>query len=83
VLVEAAILFATLLLAAAGVVVLARARDWLPLAATLTFVVYDVVLSAGPEGDARLRMPTAPFLAVLAGAGAARVVSSRVRTSAA
>jgi hypothetical protein len=65
--VEALILFTTLALAAVGVVVLARARDWLALAATLTFAAYDIVLSAGAEGDARLRMPAAPFLAVLAG----------------
>jgi len=81
--VEAGILFTMLLVAAVGVVLLARAGRWIPLAATLTFVAYDVVLSAGPEGDARLRMPAAPFLAVLVGAGAVRVVNSRARTSAA
>ena len=64
--VEALVLFATLLLAAAGVVLLARRRAWLALAGTLTFAAYDILLSAGAEGNARLRMPAAPFLAVLA-----------------
>ena len=64
--VESLILFATLLLAAAGVVLLVRSRAWLALAATLTFAAYDILLRAGAEGNARLRMPAAPFLAVLA-----------------
>ena len=77
--VEALILFATLLLAAAGVVLLVRRRAWVALAATLTFAAYDILLSAGAEGNARLRMPASPFLAVLA----AVAVSSLVARSAA
>jgi 4-amino-4-deoxy-L-arabinose transferase-like glycosyltransferase len=76
---EVLLLGCLLLLAAAGAVVLARARAWLALSASLTFVVYDVVLSAGAEGNARLRMPADAFLAVLAGAA----VSSLVARSAA
>jgi 4-amino-4-deoxy-L-arabinose transferase-like glycosyltransferase len=67
--VEALILFCTLTLAAIGVIVLVRARSWIPLAATLTFAAYDILLAAGAEGNARLRMPAAPFLAVLAAVG--------------
>lgn len=76
---EVLLLGCLLLLAAAGTVALVRSRAWLALSATLTFVVYDVVLSAGAEGNARLRMPADPFLAVLAGAA----VSSLVARSAA
>lgn len=76
---EAAILVCTLALAALGVVVLARRRTWLPLAVTLTFAAYDVLLSSGAEGNARLRMPAAPFFAVLAAVG----VSSLAALSAA
>jgi 4-amino-4-deoxy-L-arabinose transferase-like glycosyltransferase len=80
--VEALLLGGLLLLAATGVVVLARARAWLALAATLTFAVYDIVLAAGPEGNARLRMPASPFLAVLAGAAVSSVVArSAARTA--
>jgi 4-amino-4-deoxy-L-arabinose transferase-like glycosyltransferase len=66
---EAAILVVVLLLALVGIVVLVRSRRWLALAATLTFAAYDVLLAAGAEGNARLRMPAMPFLAVLAGVG--------------
>jgi len=82
--VEALLLGCLLALAAVGAAVLVRRRAWLALAATVSFAAYDVALSAGAEGNARLRMPAAPFLAVLAGAGAvalARRVSSRVDTS--
>jgi hypothetical protein len=65
----AGVLFATLALAAVGVVVLARSRSWLPLACTLTFVLYDIVLASGSEGNGRLRMPAMPFVAVLSGVG--------------
>jgi 4-amino-4-deoxy-L-arabinose transferase-like glycosyltransferase len=75
--VEGGLLFVTLALAVVGVVFLARRRRWLPLAATVTLALYDVVLAAGPEGDARLRTPAMPFLAVLAGTGVAALLRVR------
>lgn len=80
--VAAVLLLCLLVLAAVGVAALARSRAWLALAATLGLAVYDVLLSAGAEGNARLRMPADPFLAVLAGAGAV-ALSSRAGRSAA
>lgn len=66
---EAAILLLTLALAALGTVILVRRRSRLALVVPLAFALYDILLSAGPEGNARLRMPAAPFLAVLAAVG--------------
>lgn len=84
---EAALLFALLLAAVGGVVALVRRRAWLALAVPLALAVYDIALSAGAEGNARLRMPASPFLALLAGAGLVAawrwVVSSRAAPSAA
>jgi 4-amino-4-deoxy-L-arabinose transferase-like glycosyltransferase len=77
--IEVFLLGCLLVLAAAGIVLLARCRAWLALAATVTFALSDIALSAGAEGNARLRMPASPFLAVLAGAA----VSSLVARSAA
>jgi 4-amino-4-deoxy-L-arabinose transferase-like glycosyltransferase len=79
--VEVFLLGCLLVLAAGGVVLLARGRAWLALAATLTFAVYDIVLSAGAEGNARLRMPASPFLAVLAGATVSSLVARSVARS--
>lgn len=83
---EAALLFALLLAALVGVVALVRRRAWLALAVPLALAVYDVALSAGAEGNARLRMPASPFLAVLAGAGVVaawrRLASTRAAPSA-
>jgi 4-amino-4-deoxy-L-arabinose transferase-like glycosyltransferase len=76
-LVSAGLLFATLALALVGVVVLVRERSWLVLVCTLTFVAYDILLASGAEGNGRLRMPAMPFLAVLAGAGGARLLRRR------
>jgi 4-amino-4-deoxy-L-arabinose transferase-like glycosyltransferase len=83
--VEAGMLFITLALAIVGGIVLARAREWLPLGATLSFAVYDILLASGGEGDARFRMPAMPFLAVLAGVGGVRLyrlVSARTSAAA-
>lgn len=80
--VEVLLLGCLLALAAAGTVLLARLRAWLALAATLTFAVYDIVLSAGAEGNARLRMPADPFLAVLAGAAVSSLVARSAARSA-
>jgi 4-amino-4-deoxy-L-arabinose transferase-like glycosyltransferase len=70
---EAGLLFATLALALVGIIALIRARNWLPLACTLVFAVYGILLASGAEGDARFRMPTMPFIAVLAGIGGIRL----------
>ena len=75
---EAVVLFLSLALAAVGIVALVGQRRWLPLAATLPFVAYDVLLSAGAEGNARLRMPAMPFVAILAGIGAARALRRQI-----
>ena len=66
---EAGLLFATLGLALVGVVSLVRTRVWLPLVCTVSFAFYDILLASGAEGDARFRMPSMPFIAVLAGVG--------------
>ncbi|MES1248869.1 MAG: hypothetical protein ABUS54_14475, partial [Actinomycetota bacterium] len=79
---EAAILFVTLTLAVAGVVVLVRRRSWLALAVPLVFALYDILLGAGPEGNARLRMPAAPFLAVLAAVGLSSLAARSAARSA-
>lgn len=75
--VSAGLLFATLALAGVGIVLLVRGRSWLALACTLTFVAYDILLASGAEGNARLRMPAMPYLAVLAGAGGAWLLRRR------
>jgi 4-amino-4-deoxy-L-arabinose transferase-like glycosyltransferase len=80
--VEVVLLGALLLLAAVGAVLLVRARNWLAVAATLTFAVYDIALSAGAEGNARLRMPADAFLAVLAGAAVSRIAARSAARSA-
>lgn len=69
------LLLGLLLLATWGVLVLVGARAWPALTATLTFAVYDIALAAGAERNARLRMPAAPFLAVLAGAAVSSLVA--------
>jgi 4-amino-4-deoxy-L-arabinose transferase-like glycosyltransferase len=69
ILLEAALLFASLTLALVGVVVLVRSKSWLPLACTLSFAAYDILLASGAEGNGRLRMPAMPFVAVLSGVG--------------
>jgi 4-amino-4-deoxy-L-arabinose transferase-like glycosyltransferase len=79
---EAAVLFATLALAALGTVLLVRRRSWPALAVPLVFALYDVLLSAGPEGNARLRMPAAPFFAVLAAVGISSLVARSAGRSA-
>jgi 4-amino-4-deoxy-L-arabinose transferase-like glycosyltransferase len=71
---EAGLLFATLALAFAGVAVLVRSRRWLPLACTLGFVLYDVLLASGAEGNARFRMPSMPFISILAGVGGVALI---------
>ena len=72
--VEGSLLAAVLLAAAVGVAAAVRARAWLVLWVAATFGLYDVLLSAGAEGNARLRMPAMPFAALLAGVGAAALL---------
>jgi 4-amino-4-deoxy-L-arabinose transferase-like glycosyltransferase len=71
-----ALLFVTYLAAIAGVVTLARARDWYALAILLLPVVYYLVLP-GAASTARFKMPTLPYLSLLAGIGLHAAWSSR------
>lgn len=68
----AALLAALYAFALLGLWRLARARDFTSLSITLSFILYFVVMSAGPEATTRFRVPIAPFLAILAGAGTSR-----------
>ncbi len=64
-----ALLAAVYVGAAAGVVSLIRQRRWLVLATCLSVLGYLFILSSGAEAYSRFRIPMAPFLAILFGAG--------------
>ncbi len=64
-----ALLAAVYVGAAAGVISLIRQRRWLVLATCLSVLGYLFILSSGAEAYSRFRIPMAPFLAVLFGAG--------------
>jgi len=60
-----------------GVWLLARRELYQELAFLLTFILYFVVASAGPEANTRFRFPTMPFWAILAGCGYAGAGKAR------
>ena len=64
---------------ARGVMLLWGQRRFFEVALLLGGAAYFVVMSAGPEGNTRFRLPAAPFLAILAGYGLSR---GRFRNSA-
>jgi Dolichyl-phosphate-mannose-protein mannosyltransferase len=66
--------------AAAGGYLLVRRRRYVELTIILSFVLYIVVISAGPEAYSRFRVPAVPFLAIAAGYAASSTFSrSRTR----
>lgn len=73
------LLFSTLLLGASylaavvGLLAMVRRREWLPLALLLLLIAYFLVLSAGPEGHNRFRLPFVPYYAIAAGTGAVAI----------
>jgi 4-amino-4-deoxy-L-arabinose transferase-like glycosyltransferase len=54
---------------ARGMLLLVARRELFAIALPLGVIVYLALLSAGPEANARFRVPAVPFLAILAGHG--------------
>ena len=59
------------LAATLGVVWLIRKREFASLATVVVFLLYFVLISAGPEANTRFRIPAMPFIAILGGVGLA------------
>ncbi len=72
-----ALLMLTYVAAIGGVATLARARDWYALAILLFPIAYYLVLP-GAASSARFKMPTLPYLSLLAGVGLHAAWSARL-----
>lgn len=74
--VQLALLLVLWLAFAVGTFKLWRRKDWLTLFLVLGMIGYFCIVAAGPETNARFRIPLLPFVVLVAGAGIVRLERS-------